>query len=99
MLLVGRPDLPTPVVGVGIDDVVGNVATKIFDDPSVTGSIPQVGGEEMPEIMRCHVVSGVSTRFIPAGGRGMLSNNAPNPAWGDAIPPTPAGRNKQRFGR
>src|SRR5699024_608024 len=83
---------------IGIDDVVGDVAAKVFYDSSVAGAVAEVRGEEVPKVMRRDVFGCAPARAIPSGGASMVFDDPTHHRRRESSSPVSPGTEKQRFG-
>ena len=87
IFLVHRPHAAPPVVGVGVDDVGGNVAAEVLYDAAVARPVAEVRREEVPEVMWCDVLFGTAAGAVPAHLPGVGFDNVMDHVRGEPLAP------------
>ena len=87
MLFVSATNKISPVVGVGIDDVLGDVATEILHDPAITDAIPQMCCKKVPEVVWCDVLAGFGTLNVPSGCFSVLTYGVSKLIYRESLAP------------
>ena len=96
MFLVHRSHAAPPVVGVGVDDVRGDVTTEVLNDTPVSGSVAEVCREEVPEVVRRDVLLRASALSVPALLPGARLDEVVDHIRRESLPPLTRGADEQR---